>query len=337
MDGGIKVFPDKIFYEPDALNYDLGKYLKDKYQKNSWIAIDNHNNIEQLRSNTNAMFPKMKQYIIIGVRKTLTHTPNNKISDYLVPYTSSGCSAMCLYCYLVCNYNKCSYLRLFVNREKMMEKLIRTSQKAQKDLVFEIGSNSDLVLENSITENLQWTIDQFSKIEKGYLTFPTKFDMVDPLLALQHRGRIIFRMSINPEEIIQKIEFGTASLSQRIKALNKMCDAGYQVGMLIAPVILVDNWKRLYEELVEILTYELSEKTKKSIFIEIIFMTYSFVHRAINNEAFPNAVNLYDKSLMTGRGRGRYCYRNEIRSEGERFLREIISLKLKNIPIIYVV
>ena len=58
---------------------------------------------------------------------------------------------MCLYCYLVCNFNKCSYLRLFVNREEMLNKIIKTANKSDKELVFEIGSNSDLVLENMIT------------------------------------------------------------------------------------------------------------------------------------------------------------------------------------------
>lgn len=58
---------------------------------------------------------------------------------------------MCLYCYLVCNFNKCSYLRLFVNREEMMNKIIKTANKSDRELVFEIGSNSDLVLENMIT------------------------------------------------------------------------------------------------------------------------------------------------------------------------------------------
>jgi len=62
-----------------------------------------------------------------------------------------GCIAMCLYCYLVCNFNKCSYLRLFVNREEMLDKIIKTTNKSDKELVFEIGSNSDLVLENMIT------------------------------------------------------------------------------------------------------------------------------------------------------------------------------------------
>lgn len=331
------MFPDKIYYEPESLEYELGKFLKDKYRDIPWIKIENHNNIKELRANSNKEFAGMKRHLIIGTRKTHKYVPNHKVSDFLVPYTSSGCSASCLYCYLVCNYNKCSYLRLFVNREQMMRKLLKTAQSGQSDLTFEIGSNSDLVLENTITGNLEWTINEFSKSSKGFLTFPTKFDMVEPLLGLDHRGRILMRMSVNPERIIQRAEFGTSPLKNRIKALNQMCDAGYRVGLLIAPVILTDNWMQQYEELIGQLSDELTAKAKREIFIEIIFMTYSFVHRAINREAFPNAVELYDQSLMTGRGHGKYCYRTPLREQGEQFLREQISKKLGDIPILYVV
>lgn len=329
--------PDKIFYEPASLTYELGKQLKEKFKNVPWIPIESHNNIEQLRKNPNSEFAKMKRYIIIGVRKSLKYTPNHKISDYLVPYTSSGCSAMCLYCYLVCNYNKCSYLRLFVNREQMMDKLIKTANSSQKDIVFEIGSNSDLVLENTITGNLEWTIENFAKSEKGFLTFPTKFNMVESLLPLNHKGKIILRMSVNPEEIIREIEIGTSPLKARISAINRMCDAGYRVGILIAPVVMVDNWKELYAKLIEQLSEELSQKVKEQLFIEIIFMTYSYVHCAINREAFPDAAELYDKSIMTGRGRGKYWYKEDVRIEGEEFLREQLSQKLKDVPIVYVV
>lgn len=331
------MYPDKIFYEPAALDYELGRQMREKFSQAPWIPIESHNNIEQLRKNENREFPRMKRHLIIGVRKSLKYTPNHKVSDFLVPYTSSGCSAMCLYCYLVCNYNKCSYLRLFVNREQMMDRLIKTAGGSVKDLVFEIGSNSDLVLENTVTQNLEWTIEEFGRSRKGFLTFPTKFDMVEPLLPLNHRGRILPRMSVNPGEIIRRIEFGTSPLASRIDALNRLGDAGYKVGLLIAPIVLVDNWKELYRELIEQLSDQISEKTKKQLFIEIIFMTYSYVHRAINKEAFPNAVELFDDALMTGRGRGKYCYREDVRAEGEQFLREQLSQKLNNVPIVYVV
>ena len=137
---------------------------------------------------------------------------------------------MCLYCYLVCNYNKCAYLRLFVNREQMLDKIIKTANKSEKQLTFEIGSNSDLILENTITGNLEWTIKNFvEKSEKGYLTFPTKFSMVDPILYLEHKGKIIVRMSMNPQEIIQKVEIGTSPLKNRVEAINKLKKAGYKI------------------------------------------------------------------------------------------------------------
>ena len=219
----------------------------------------------------------------------------------------------------------------------MLNKIIKTSLKSEAELTFEIGSNSDLVLENTITNNLEWTIEEFGKNGRGYITFPTKFDMVDGLLNLKHNGKTVIRMSVNPEDIINKVEFGTSRLKQRIDAINKMCDAGYKVGILIAPVILVENWKELYKNLIEYLYDNLSIKVKKEAFFEIIFMTYSYVHKMINSEAFPMAIDLYNKNIMTGRGRGKYMYRKEIKVDGELYLRELMKKYFSNNSIEYIV
>lgn len=328
--------PTQIYYESNIEQYPLGKELKEKFSDIPWIPIENHNNIEELRSKENSEFRNLKQLFIIGTRKTHKYVENHKVSDYLVPYTSSGCSAMCLYCYLVCNYNKCSYLRLFVNREQMMDRLIRYSTRSDKELTFEIGSNSDLILENTITNNLPWTIENFTKCQKGNITFPSKFSLVDPLLPLNHQGRVIFRMSVNPDTIIRDIELGTSSLGKRIEAINKMAEAGYKVGILVAPIIMVDNWKVLYSELFDRLEAELSEKMKKQMFIEVIFMTYSFVHRKINAEAFPGSIELYDKEKMTGRGMGKYCYRNNLRLDGEVFVHDELERRFGVGKILYI-
>ena len=196
--------PDRIYCEDGIEKYELGKELLEKYKDVPRTMIDNHNNIEEMRKKENSEFAKMKRNLIIGTRKTHKYVPNAKISNFLVPYTSSGCIAACMYCYLVCNYNKCAYLRVFVNREQMLDKIIKMANNTEENYVFEIGSNSDLILENTITNNLVWTIENFKKSPKGKLTFPTKFDMVDPILNLDHQGKIIIRMSVNPAEIINK-------------------------------------------------------------------------------------------------------------------------------------
>lgn len=327
--------PEKIYYEEGIENYELGKELLEKYKDIPKTIIENHNNIEEMRKKQNSEFPKMKKNLIIGTRKTHKYTPNAKISNFLVPYTSSGCTAMCMYCYLVCNYNKCAYLRLFVNREQMLDRIIKTANSAEENYVFEIGSNSDLVLENTITNNLVWTIENFKNSKKGKLTFPTKFDMVDSILKLDHQGKIIVRMSVNPEEIINKVEFGTSRLKQRIEAINKLVEADYEVGILVAPIIFIDNWKRLYEKLFKDLSELLSKRVKEKVFFEFIFMTYSYIHKMINKEAFPNAIELYNKELMTVRGRGKYTYNQFVRQEGEKFFRELMHKYFQINQIIY--
>ena len=293
----------RIYYEKEVLEYEQTKKIFEMYKDIPKIEIDSHNNIEELRKYENKDFTKLKKYLILGIRKTHKYTENHKVSDYLVPFTSSGCSAMCLYCYLVCNYNKCSYMRIFLNRQEMMSKIAKKILTCEKELTLEIGSNSDLVLENTITGNLKWTIEEFVKLNKGYLTFPTKFHMIDDILDVDHKGRIIVRMSVNPDYIISRVELLTSSLKERVEAINKLAEKEYKIGILVAPVIMVENYKELYTELIEYLNNNLSDKAKEMIFFEVIFMTYSFVHNEINKEAFPKAIKIYDKEIMRGRGR----------------------------------
>ena len=87
--------PQQVYYEKDVENYELGKRLLNLYRENNvpCIEIENHNNIEEMRNKQNSEFRKMKQNIILGVRKTHKFVENHKVSNYLVPYTSSR-----LYC-----------------------------------------------------------------------------------------------------------------------------------------------------------------------------------------------------------------------------------------------
>lgn len=331
--------PTMIYYEPGITEYPFGQELYYRYKKQGleFVEIDSHNYIPELSNRPNKDFPVMKTFLILGVRKSLTYKPNQKTSDFLVPFTSSGCSAMCLYCYLTCTYNKCAYFRLFVNREQMVNKLVKTAKKSDRDLTLEIGSNSDLILENTITNNLEWVIPTFCKAEKGFITMPTKFHMVDSLLNLDHRGRCIIRMSMNPQSVISNIELGTSNLKMRIQALNKLADAGYKVGILIAPIIMVEDWEQKYDELVQILADSLSDKVKKDLFFELIFLTYGYVQRMINADAFPHLPPLYEKEKMVGRGRGKYTYKPELKDAAGEYMRHVMMKYFPDKEIVYIV
>ena len=70
-----------IYYEPEALEFELGKQLHEKFADLSWHPIDSHNKIPEMISKPNSEFVKMKRNLIIGIRKTHHYTENHKISD----------------------------------------------------------------------------------------------------------------------------------------------------------------------------------------------------------------------------------------------------------------
>lgn len=162
--------------------------------------------------------------------------------------------------------------------------------------------------------------------------------MVDSILNIRGKDKIIPRMSLNPKEIIKHIEFGTFSLTERINAINKLYNAGYKVGVIIAPIILVDGYKKLYKELFITLNNNLTKEAKKNIFFEMIFMTYSYVHNAINNEDYKNIkYEIYKKDMMTGRGKGKYMYKTTIKDNAKLFM---LDFKKKYFPknnLIYII
>ena len=177
-----------------------------------------------------------------------------------------------------------------------------------------------MILENTITHNLEWTIENFNKSQKGYLTFPTKFDMVEPILNLNHNGKIIVRMSINPEEIINKIEFGTSRLNKRIEAINKLKNAGYKIGILIAPIVLVDNWKMLYENVIAQMltanghnlyfyTHYNDEKHRNDIEIDFVLSNNS----KLKYKIYPIEVKSGERYTTTSLVRFKEKFKNRIR------------------------
>ena len=285
--------PSRVYYEESVKEYQQGKELLERYEKMeiSLIPIEAHHRIEELRQRPNNEFTKMKKYLILGTRKTVNLTQNDKSADFIVPFTSSGCSATCLYCYLVCNFNTNSYLRVFMNRDEMIDKVKKKIKKVGEHKVYELGCNSDMVLENTITGNLRWAIE----------------------------------------------EFGTSSLKDRITAANKMFEAGYKIGLNIAPIILEEGWEGMYENMFKEVKKLLLPKLKEQLFIEVIFMTYGISNFYINTESMPGAINLLDKNKMRPKGPGKYTYRNEYRNPAEKIIRGYIEKYLPEATISYIV
>ena len=131
--------------------------------------------------------------------------------------------------------------------------------------------------------------------------------------------------------------FKTSNLKNRLIAINTLCEAGYKPYILIAPIIISNEYKKYYTNLIHTMNNVLTKKAKNNITFEIIFMTYSYIHDKINTEAFPKSNRLYSKELMTSRGIGKYHYKDNIKREASIFIQNLLKQNFNNYTIKYIV
>jgi spore photoproduct lyase len=126
----------------------------------------------------------------------------------------------------------------------------RSATRAHEGTTFEASCYTDPLAIDHVTGSLSALIAHFGAWEADVqLRFTTKFDAVEPLLALDHAGRTRMRASINPAGYA-RFEGGTSPVAARLVALRRMADAGYKVGLTIAPIIAAEGWRDAYAELI---------------------------------------------------------------------------------------
>ena len=111
-----------------------------------------------------------------------------------------------------------------------------------------------------ITEYSPAIIEFFNKHEDATFEFKTKSSNIDNLLKVKHSGNIVASWSLNPQKIIDKNEFFTADLSERLASAEKCAKAGYKIGLHFDPIIYFKGWEREYGEVIDLLFGKIKPK-----------------------------------------------------------------------------
>ena len=176
-------------------------------------------------------------------------------------HLAQGCPAHCQYCYLAGSLSGPPVTRAYANVPEILDGLTpysgqgtitsRSPNRAQEGTTFEVSCYTDPLGIEHITQALAAAVRFFGEWEAPVqLRWTTKFDGVQPLLALPHGGRTRVRFSINAASVSRDFEGGTASVARRLGALRLMAQAGYPVGLTIAPIMPVEGWREEYRQLV---------------------------------------------------------------------------------------
>ncbi len=131
------------------------------------------------------------------------------------------------------------------------------------------------------------------------LRWTTKFDAVDELLKLDHRRKTRVRFSVTARKVSRDFEGGTATLAGRFAALRKMALAGYPVGLTIAPIMPVENWREEYSELLGSARAALDGIPHLDVTVEAITHRFTPKSKLVQLEWYPKTTLDLDENART--------------------------------------
>ena len=163
-----------------------------------------------------------------------------------------------------------------------------SAARADEGTTYEASCYTDPLALEHLTGSLSTAIAYVGEWDAAaQLRFTTKFAAVDPLLALDHGGKVRMRASINPAAYA-RFEGGTAPVADRLVALRRMADAGYLVGLTIAPIIAAPGWEEAYGGLIDQVAAAFAGSTP-DLTVELITHRYTPGSKAVLESWYPGS------------------------------------------------
>ncbi|WP_434798649.1 spore photoproduct lyase [Terrisporobacter vanillatitrophus] len=337
--------PQRIIFEKGALNYEIGKNIYEKFknkEKTEIINLTNNKVKEHIPGDSIKDFYKEgKNTLVVGVKKGYKFQSCKPSAHWQLPLFS-GCVGNCQYCYLNTNLGDKPFIKVNVNIDDILDRAKQYMDERKPEItIFEGSATSDPIPVEPYTHSLKRTIEFFAKSEYGRFRFVTKFDDVDTLLDIEHKGKTEARFTINTRKVIEDYEKRTGSREKRIEASVKMMKSGYPVGYIIAPVFMYENWEEDYRNLLIYLSEKIPSNLEYPITFEVISHRYTTRAKNIINEVFPdNTLPMKDddRTYKYGQfGYGKFVYPKESLSYMKKFFTENIEEIFPDAEIKYII
>ena len=212
---------------------------------------------------------------------------------------AEGCPAHCNYCYLAGSLKGPPITRAYANLEEIVGALAshlgrgavtsRSAARAGEGTTFEASCYTDPLGIEHLTGSLAALVSHFGAWDAdAQLRFTPKFAAVDPLLGHDHNRRTRVRFSLNPA-LFSRFEGGTSPVAARLGAMRRMADAGYRVGLTIAPIIAAEGWREAYGGLLADVAAALEGSPDPDLTVELITHRFSAGSKEVLQSWYPGS------------------------------------------------
>ncbi len=286
--------------------------------------------------------------VVVAPPSKLKLQPIAPSADWRVDL-AEGCPAHCAYCYLAGSLGGPPVTRVYANMPEILGVLpsylglgkitSRSRARADEGTTFEASCYTDPLGIEPWTGSLSALISHFGQWEAPVqLRFTSKFADVEPLLGLEHNGRTRMRASVNPAAY-HRFEAGTDPVAARLAGLRRMAEAGYPVGLTVAPIIAAEGWRHAYAELIDQAAAALHGVPRLDLTTELITHRFTEGSKAVLDRWYPGSALPMDpggrSEKRTKFGAVKWVYEADTMAELKAFFHEQFAAKLPEARILY--
>ncbi|BDI24107.1 spore photoproduct lyase family protein [Herbiconiux sp. L3-i23] len=294
----------RIYAEPAAAESPRGQEILARWPDAEVVPVESHWQIPEVHGderNVSRWVRIKSEALVLGVKKSVVTRPNGRSADFIAPSTANGCAMACAYCYVPRRKGYSNPVTVFTNIEQVTRHLARHVHKQgpktepnqcdPEAWVYDIGENSDCSVDAMLSDNVRDLCELFRMTPTAKASFATKYVNRD-LLDWDPLGRTRIRFSLMPHDIAKVTDIRTSPVAERIAAINDFVEAGYEVHVNFAPVIIAPGWMEAWAELLHELDDTLTEPSKAQLAAEVIFLTHNERLHEVNLGWHPKAEDL---------------------------------------------
>lgn len=206
--------------------------------------------------------------------------PSGRSTDFISPSFGHGCLLNCTYCYMkrhkpvgltvAKNVNE---ILTEINSHAYFATVDKPNQTHEEFITYDISCNEDFALHRKYYDwerIFQFFVDH----DLAMGSFATKV-IPKEFLDFNPQGKIRIRFSLMPQDLADKLEPNTALITDRIRAVNKFIEAGYDVHLNFSPVVVYDDWLTRYAHLFAVCDALISKEHQDKVLAEVIFLTHN--------------------------------------------------------------
>ncbi|MCB1145960.1 MAG: hypothetical protein KDK38_04105 [Leptospiraceae bacterium] len=222
-----------------------------------------------------------------------------------------NCIYECEYCYLQ-GYFRSPDLVLFTNHDEIRDSMTEIARSFNSNVWFHAGEFSDSLALSHITEEWAEYSNWLQQHPNAKIELRTKSANLRGLKNVNPHENLIISYSIAPEDQVSRYDHSASALDARLRALQKLYQRGFKLGLHCDPVIynpkVFENYRNLFLKIKHFLPLETIE------YLSIGMVRFAKDTFSALNQNYPQSALLAEEFVTGSDGKKRYARHIRLRT-----------------------